>query len=100
MKKSSYTAILEFEIIAPTNDLEKVGETLSLSTFGEYCPQKSMRGYNLLYLLDHPKHYRVSSIVMRGTVYIIPKGREQNYVPRFSKDTEKYHLWKISDNFS
>jgi hypothetical protein len=52
MKKDRYTAILEFEVIAPTNDMETIGEKLKLSAFGEYCPDASMRGYSLLHLLD------------------------------------------------
>ena len=32
MKSKNYTAILEFEVINPTNDMESVGEILSLSS--------------------------------------------------------------------
>lgn len=79
MKKENHTAILEFEVVNPTDELETVGEKLSLSPYGEYCPERSLRGYALLFLLDHPDHYRVSKIIMRGLIYIIPEGREKNY---------------------
>lgn len=91
MKKDRYTAITEFEVIAPINDFETIGEKLSLSSFGEYCPDNSMRGYPLLHLLDHPLHYRVSKVTMKGISYVIPLGREQNYAPKFHPDTMKYY---------
>lgn len=79
MKKGNTTLITEFEVIAPTNDMEVVGEKLALSKFGEYCPDNSLRGYSLLSLLDHPDHYRVSKITMKGKSYIIPADRVKNY---------------------
>lgn len=90
--KKNYTAITEFEVIAPTNDLETVGEILKLSSFGEYCPDNSMRGYQLLHLLDHPLHYRVSKITMKGKSYIIPADREKNYSPKVWPESMKYYL--------
>lgn len=89
-KKDHYTAILEFEVIAPTNDMETVGEILELSNFGEYCPEKSMRGYQLLFLLDHPDHYRINKIIMQGKRYIIPSDREKNWHPKSHPDHYKY----------
>lgn len=84
--------ILEFEVIEPTNDIERRGEKLSLTEHGEYCPEKGLRGYNLLFLLDHPSHYWVSKIVMRETVYEIPVDREKNWRPRTSPQLKKYIL--------
>lgn len=66
MKKSNWTAILEFEVIKPKSDIETKGEKISLSIFGEYCPEGSLRGYQLAYLLLNPKHYRPTKIVSRG----------------------------------
>jgi hypothetical protein len=80
MENKHYTAILEFEVINPTNDMESVGEILSLSSFGEYCPENSLRGYSLLFLLDHPKYYRVSKIAQQGISYTIPIDRKQKRV--------------------
>jgi hypothetical protein len=98
MKNQHYTTILEFEVIAPTCDIEVVGEKLTLSEFGEYCPDNSLRGYSLLSLLDHPLHYRVSKIVMKGVKYIIPIDREKNYIPKFHPDTmKKYYLGKKNE---
>lgn len=91
MKNENYTAILEFEVIAPTNDVEKVGEVLKLSHFGEYCPDNSMRGYSLLHLLDHPSHYRISKIISKGETFSIPAGRELDYLPRYFPETMKYY---------
>lgn len=90
MKKENYTSVLEFTITNPTNDMERVGERLELSMFGEYCPKKSARGYNLLFLLDHPKHYRVSKIIMKGIKYVIPADRNKNYYPLTHPDLAKY----------
>lgn len=66
MRKSNWTAIAEFEVIKPKSDIEKKGEKIKLSAFGEYCPDNSLRGYNLSYLLMNPKHYRPTKIVQRG----------------------------------
>lgn len=92
MKKKHYTAITEFEVIAPTNDMETIGEKLKLSMFGEYCPDNSLRGYSLLHLLDHPLHYRVSKITMQGISYIIPADRKKNYSPLHYPEMVKYYL--------
>lgn len=75
MKKIYYTAITEFEVIRPTNELEKAGEKLKLSAFGEFCPDNSMRAYDLLYLLLLPQYYRISKIVDKGIGY---KMKDQN----------------------
>lgn len=66
MKKSNWTAILEFEIIKPQNEIEKKGEKIKLSPFGEYCPDNSLRAYQLGYLLMCPKNYRPTKIVCKG----------------------------------
>ena len=83
IREKRTTAITEFEIIAPTNELETIGEKLTLSMFGEYCPKKSLRGYSLLELLDHPAHYRVSKITMKGQLYVIPADREKNWIHKY-----------------
>lgn len=66
MRKSNWTTITEFEVIKPKSDIEKKGEKIKLSVFGEYCPDASLRGYMLSYLLLNPKHYRPTKIVQRG----------------------------------
>lgn len=97
MKQEHYTTITEFEVIAPTNDIEKVGWLLKLSAFGEYCPDNSLCGYSLLHLLDHPLHYRVSKIMMKGKVYEIPADRKKNYAPAYHPETMKYYLGRAND---
>lgn len=92
MKKDNDTGILEFEVIAPTNDLEQIGEKLTLSKFGEYCPDNSLRGYNLLFLLDHTLHYRVSKIMMKGKAYEIPADRKKNYVTDMHPHSLKFRI--------
>ncbi len=92
MKKKNHTAILEFEVIAPVNELEIVGEKLTLLDNGKYYSPDLKREHNLLTLLDHPLHYRVSKVDMQGINYIIPKDREQNYIPSFHPETMKYYL--------
>ena len=66
--KDQYTTILEFEVIDPQHDLETVGERLKLSMFGEYCPDASLRGYQLEELLTKSKNYRACKIVQMGKV--------------------------------
>lgn len=85
MKKENYTAIKQFIVIKPTNKYETVGEEIDLSRFGEFCPDKSLRGYTLLFLLDHPDHYRVSKIVMKGITYNIPQDREKNWITKIMR---------------
>lgn len=65
-KKEQYTTILEFEVVKPQHDLETIGERLKLSMFGEYCPDNSLRGYQLEELLIKPQYYRPKVIVQRG----------------------------------
>lgn len=69
--KERHTAIIDFVVIKPTNEYETVGEILKLSFFGEYCPDKSMRGYSLFHLLTHPINYCIKSIIQKGVVYEI-----------------------------
>jgi hypothetical protein len=66
MKKSNWTAITEFEVVKPTNEMETKGEKLKLSQFGEYCPDGSLRGYQFAFLLLHNKNYRPTKIVSQG----------------------------------
>ncbi len=65
-KKGQYTTILEFEVVKPQHDLETTGERLKLSMFGEYCPDASLRGYELEELLTKPQHYRPKVIIQMG----------------------------------
>lgn len=60
------TAIFEFEVINPKDELEQKGEILTLSMFGEYCPPQSLRGYQLEELLSYPSNYRVKTIIDKG----------------------------------
>jgi hypothetical protein len=66
MKKQNYTAIVEFEVLIPTDELETVGEKLKLSPFGEFCPDNSLRGYSLAYLIINPRYYKVTKVVVQG----------------------------------
>jgi len=66
MKKSNWTAIIEFEVIKPTNEMETKGEKLKLSPFGEYCPDNSLRGYQFAFLLMNNRNYRPTKIVSQG----------------------------------
>lgn len=66
-KKQHYTTILEFTVIKLRTEMETVGEILKLSQFGEYCPDNSLRGYSLTWLLDHPEYYRASKVISQGT---------------------------------
>jgi len=65
-KKQHYTSIIEFEVVKPQHELETVGERLKLSMFGEYCPNASLRGYELEELLTKPQHYRPKVIIQMG----------------------------------
>ena len=66
-KRHQYTAILEFEVIKPES-YETEGEKLFLSMHGEYCPKRSMRGYQLIELLMKPDNYRPVTIVQKGEI--------------------------------
>lgn len=66
MLNNRYTAILSFEVIKPSNELETAGEILQLSQFGEYCPEKSLRGYQLQELLMKPEYYQPKEIIQKG----------------------------------
>lgn len=92
MRKDIYTAITEFEVIAPTNDMEKVGDKFELTVFGEFSSENGKQIYALIYLLDHPLHYRVNKIVMRGVSYIVPSDREFNYATKHHSVNFKYKL--------
>jgi len=37
MRKSNWTAIIEFEVVKHKSDIEKKGEKIKLSPFGEFC---------------------------------------------------------------
>jgi len=63
-----YTAILEFTVVKPQHDLETKGEILFLSNFGEYCPNGSLRGYQLKELITKTEHYRPSKIIQMGKI--------------------------------
>lgn len=79
MKTHDYTAIIEFEVVKPSNADETIGDKITLNEFGEFNDENLRRGHSLLYLLDNPEHYRVSKLVMRGINYIIPLDRKKNY---------------------
>lgn len=71
-KKDSYTAIIAFEVINPQGSYESKGEVLYLSRFGEYCPNQSLRGYQLIELLMKPDNYRPVTIVQKGELMHLP----------------------------
>lgn len=98
MKKEHYTAITEFEVIAPTMDEEKVGDTFKLSNIGEFRSEDGKIMHSLISLIDHPAHYRVSKIIMHGKKYFIPADREKNYAPKHHPDTYKYIVQKDTYN--
>jgi hypothetical protein len=90
-KKQHYTSILEFEVVKPQHELETVGERLKLSMFGEYCPDASLRGYELEELLTKPQHYRPKIIVQMGETVSL------NYLQQPNMHTSK-HTRVISQN--
>jgi hypothetical protein len=55
--------ITDFVVIKPTNEIETKGEILTLSIFGEYCPEASLRGYELKDLLLQPENYKPLNIL-------------------------------------
>jgi len=63
------TYIKSFRVIKPADELETVGEILTMSIFGEFCPANSLRGYSLYELISAPEHYEVYEIFQRGTTY-------------------------------
>jgi hypothetical protein len=77
MRKGNHTAIKQFEVIKPRNSYESKGEILDLSFFGEYCPPRSARGYQLGELLKYPKNYRPVKVIEKGVV------RTLNYKSEF-----------------
>ena len=66
-QKERQTNILSFEVVNPSNEFEKNGELLHLSIHGEYCPDASLRGYQLIDLIQSP-NYKVKRIVQRGEI--------------------------------
>ena len=70
-KKHEYTTITEFEVIKPTDVIEKKNERLILSNFGEYCPKNSLRGYALEELLLKPKNYRPIVVIQMGETIVL-----------------------------
>lgn len=89
-KKKDASAILEFIITNPVNEIEKVGEKLALCSDGEYRAGKGPRRYNLIFLLDHPAHYRVSRILMKEIKYCLPADREKNWFPTTHPENLKF----------
>lgn len=69
MKKSNYTTIKCFEIVKPKHNNEHKGEILTLSFFGEYCPENSLRGYSLNFLLLNNKNYKPIKTIVKGIEY-------------------------------
>lgn len=80
--------VLEFEVIAPTRDSEVIGDIYRLDEDGYYV--RGLYSKSLLFMLDHPAHYRISKIRMQNHSYQIPRDREQNYFPTFHPDFNKY----------
>jgi hypothetical protein len=62
MSYEVYPIVLEFEIIKPTDELEKTGEKLYLSYHGGYSPPRSLRGYKFEELISKPKNYRATRL--------------------------------------
>lgn len=89
-KKKDASAILEFIVTNPVDETEKIGEKLSLCLDGEYRPGKGFRRYNLIFLLDHPAHYRVSRILMKEIKYSLPENREKNWFPTTHPENIKF----------
>jgi len=89
-KQKDASAILEFIVTNPVNDTEKTGEKLELCMDGEYRPRKGPRRYNLIFLLDHPAHYRISRILMREIKYSLPADREKNWFPTTHPEGNKF----------
>lgn len=89
IKDEHYTAITEFEVIAPVCDEESIGDKLTLHE-GTYYSKNFRRSCSLLFLIEHPLHYRASKMIMCGKGYDIPSGRELNYAPSIHPETLKY----------
>lgn len=70
------TYIASFRIIAPHpfDEIGKPGEILRLSIFGEYCPENSLRGYQLHDLLMSPACYQPYEIYVKGELITFPDG--------------------------
>lgn len=62
------TLIVSFIIIDPNHEMETRGEILKLSAFGEYCPDNSLRGYKLAYLLKNSSSYQPYEIMDQGQI--------------------------------
>ncbi len=71
-QKKNPSTILSFIVTEPTNEFETKGEILKLSGFGEYCPEASLRGYSLSYLLSCSNHYAPHQLIEEGV--LIPEG--------------------------
>lgn len=76
--KENYSVILEFEVINPQTEFEYKSEILKLSMFGEYCPDKSLRGYSLEELLLKPIYYRPRLIAQRGKIILLNYDNTRN----------------------
>ena len=89
-KKKDASAILEFIVTNPVGENEKVGEKLALNVDGEYHSGDRKRRYNLIFLLDHPAHYRVSRVLMQEIKYSLPEDRERNWFPTTHPENLKF----------
>ena len=92
-KDKSKSFILEFEMIAPLGIPDLVGDKYELKDDGDYECVKNKRdvwSYNLLFLLEHPAHFRFSKVCLSGKVYSVSKGRQLNFMPTIHPDTHKY----------
>lgn len=98
MKKEHETNIIEFEVIAPTGKSEKVGEKFTLNEKGEYVSADGFRHSNLLFLLDHSLHYRVSKITVKGITYVIPIDRKKNYITDIHPEHQKFNIQPLRYN--
>ena len=61
------TTIISFKVVVP-DEAEIQDEIISLSYFGEYCPDNSLRGYQLEYLLQNSDRYQIHQIMEKGTI--------------------------------
>lgn len=91
-KRTNACLISEFEVVNPTNEFESIGLKFTMDVKGRYRVPGRILEYSLLFLLDHPLHYRISKVVMNGIQYVIPVDREKNWFPKTHPETYKFKV--------
>lgn len=92
MRKLSYTAILQFEVIQTAHEGENIGDKITLDETGNYSHETLYRPYKLLYLLENDLYYRVSAVVMSGENMRVLSNRPKNYAKNLKYKKEWTNL--------